>query len=64
MNEKDFEKLAELLRANEEKLDNLIKKRGETETVSETKGLKDNLSEINIKRSSISWILITIRYIV
>jgi hypothetical protein len=52
MNEKDFEKLAELLRANEEKLDNLIKKRGETETVSETKKEieKDNLSEINIKK--------------
>jgi hypothetical protein len=52
MNEKDFEKLAELLKANEQKLDNLLKKRGETETVSETKkeAEKDNLSEIDIKK--------------
>jgi hypothetical protein len=48
MNEKDFEKLAELLKANEQKLDNLLKKRSEKET--DESDIKDDISDDTIEK--------------
>jgi len=49
MNEENFRALEELLRANEQKLDNLLKKRGEKET-DESDIKKDDISDAEIKK--------------